>query len=70
MKVLSDDSSQSLRGGRLVSLTIPISLNGVVAPQTNAGAGVAVAALGSTANGALGQANGLAALQRALTFSI
>lgn len=70
MKVLSDAASQSLRGGQLVSLTVPISLNGVVAPQTNAGAGVAVAALGSTATGVLGQANGLAALQRSLIFAV
>jgi len=68
MKLLSDSASECVRGGALVSLNIPITLNNLIAPQTNAAAGVAVAPLFGTATTNLGQANGLAAFQRAASF--
>jgi hypothetical protein len=68
MKLLSDSASERLCGGALVSLNIPISLNNIIATQTNAAAGVAVAPLFGFATTNLGQANGLAAFQRAGFF--
>lgn len=68
MKLLSDSNSECMRGGALVSLNVPITLNNLISTQTNAGAAAAVAPLAGTATTNLDQANGLAALQRAFSF--
>lgn len=70
MNILSDQASECLCGGGLVNLSLPISLNSTVAPQTNAGAGVAVAALGATAGAGLGQLNVLSTIQRATSLAL
>ena len=68
MKLLSDSASESLFGGALFSLYIPIALNNIIAPQTQVAAGTAVAPVNGSATANLGQANGLAAFQRASLF--
>ena len=69
MKLLPDDISEHVRGGSLFSLTIPITLNGIVSPQTNAAALTAVAPISGSAATILEQANALDAFQSALVFS-
>jgi len=68
MNLLSDSASECVRGGALVSLNLPITLNNLIAPQVNTGAGVAVAPLLGTAITNLDQANGLAAFQLAASL--
>lgn len=69
MKLLSDSDSERISGGALLSLDIPISLNNIIAPQSNLAAVAAVAPLSGDATVNLGQLNGLFAGQRATSLS-
>lgn len=65
MKTLSDDASELVCGGATFSLSIPIALNNIVAPQINVAAPVAVVPFFGGALASVDQANGLIAGQLA-----
>lgn len=69
MKLLSEKAAESLRGGALLEINVPIALNGAVGTQTSLATGVAVAALGSTATSGIGQFSLLGIGQIARSFA-
>ena len=68
MKLLSDSASECIGGGALLSLNVPIAVNNLIAPQTNAAAVAAVAPLSGGATASLGQLNGFLGGQRAASL--
>lgn len=69
MEFITDSQAESLRGGRLVSITVAptIAVSNAITTslQGNLGNAFALSAFGGPAFASLGQLNGLAALTRA-----
>lgn len=69
MELITDTQAESLRGGRLFSITVAPTIvvsNAITtALQGNLGNAIALSPLGGPAFASLGQLNGLAALNRA-----